>query len=263
MATRRTLGELAAAVQDLLRTRDKTSAAYTWVNTALAEIYSQTTGMMTRRTITFPITAGVGETGKCAFDVTQIPNNFVSPVSLWVVHSSASGKLYAPTYLPPHEFMRTASWQYAASSQDGPVYWTITRVGTNTPSDSVNDLKTFTLYLDPGFAASTTRVCHMTYIATPVWQTEAANYVECFPHWEHVLIWKAAAIGARAIRHRLADVFEIEAGHALQTMYTVEKYQPDDVIESQGGNLLGTRRYGYTLPQNMGNYTLPGPVAGG
>jgi hypothetical protein len=252
MATRRTLGELAADVQDLLRTRDKTAAAYTWVNKALGEIYAQTSGLMTRRTVTFPITAGAGETGKCAFEISAIPNNFVSPVSLWVVLSgAATAELWAPTYLPPSEFMRTASWQYKTSSALEIRYYTISRIGTNVPSDDVGDLRTMTLYIDPGFAANTTRVCHLTYIATPQWQTTPENYVECFPHWEHVLIWKAAAVGAQALKHRLADIFEIEANHALQTMYAVEKYQPDDVVEQQGGNLLGTRRYGYTLPQTI------------
>lgn len=254
MANRTTLSQLAARTQDLLRTTDKSAEAMTWVNTALSEICTRTSGLMTRRAVHFSIAAGVSEAGKAYFEISAICPNFVSPISLFIVIQGAGSLIYTPRYLPPPEFFRTASWKTAASQGAQIEWYTIARVGSNTPSSTLADLKTLGLYIDPGLVASTTRWCYLTYMATPIWQSSSGNYIECFPHWEHVVIWKAAAIGARAIKHRLHDIFELEANHALQTMYTVEKYQPDTVPMSLGTDrvLTGTRRFQYALPQEIG-----------
>jgi hypothetical protein len=223
-----------------------------WVNAALGEIYSRTTGLTTRRTVHFSITSAA--TGVVAWEIQEICPNFVSPVSLLIVLQSASNnQFYAPVYLPPAEFFRTCSWKTATSSAANIDWYTISRIGTNVPDTGVQNLKALTLYTDPGIATSTTRWCYLTYVASPTWQSTSTNYIECFPHWEHVVVWKAAEIGARALKHRLYDIFRLEAAHAIQTMYTVEKYQPDSVVFSRGaeGNLAGTRRFGYTLPQKI------------
>jgi hypothetical protein len=239
---RETLGSLAGMVADLLRRDNIGVSAQYWVNQALGEIYSTVSSPMTNRPAVFSITSPAN--GQAMWEVDTLPPNIISPRSLVMVLADGNNLTYAPTYLPPSDFFERSTWQ-ATGVLGSPKNYTIESVGSPTPVALTGHetLRRMHIYFDPALLAGDWR-CYFTYEAVPTWQDSADGYIECFPWWEPVVVWKAAAIGARALRIPTYEIFEAEAAHAIKVMTSVENYRPDAVPvpkDIQGSLGLGPR----------------------
>ena len=246
MATvaRETLQGLAQMVADLLRRPNSSDAAETWVNKAVHEIYTRTSGGMARRQAVFQLATAGSAAG--SFDVAAVPNGYLSPLSLKLV--KADNKfVYAPDYVDPIEFFQTASWRLAETTGI-PERWTIQRAGDTEPTATLTDMRTWKMYVDPAIPASTTYWAYLVYLTAPVWQTDPLGYLEVYPHWEYAVVWQAAAIGARVLREQTAPIFASEAERAVRTLIAVEELEPDHVPMVGGQTVLGIERYKQQIP---------------
>lgn len=258
MADRSTLSELSVVVSDLLGRDNLTSRAEDWLNMALAEIYTQASGITTKRVAVFQFQDGTS-VNDVKYEIQDIPNNIVSIASLEFLKSVAGVcTAYAPLYLPPQTFFQTASWKHSNPTFSYPRHYTIERTGTYNsfaPGTDARPARKITIYTDPGLVegATTTWWGYMTYVASPLWTANSDECMECTPHWEWVLIWKAAAIGAKAIHHRAVDIFEARAMDAMTKFYEVENQRIDSAPFMQGelGDPTQMGRFRVNVPEGI------------
>lgn len=257
MAERRTVGELAIIVADLLRRDNVTSEAEDWLQLALADIYSHVTGASNMRQTMFEL-----DDTDVRQLITQIPQTFISPVEFIITSKEATpnGYVYAPEYLSPHDFVS----KIPAGSTVGTgatKYYTIQHTGTVahgtvTGTAESKAMREVELYIYPGLLSTDGPwMGRLVYLATPWWlSSPTSKYLECFPWWEYVVIWKAAALGARALRLPTAEVFETEAEQALKVFNSLETYAPDRIAYPRDRQFrsVSEERFRVNLPETIG-----------
>jgi len=155
----------------------------------------------------------------------------------------ANSKLYVASYVSSTDFSRLTAIGAAITASTMPLYWTIKQDGT-----------TQKLFISPPASGA--------IVATVFW---AGKYLSTSPggsdkldlpyHFEHVLVWGAAALGAMAVRPSLHPLFQAEYEQALGDMQQIVSYHPDatPVRRSITGVHAGSRKMQAPprFPQNI------------
>lgn len=146
-----------------------------------------------------------------------------------------SNKLYTPEYRTPQDFDKLEKEVGGSAPTSGtiPLYWTISETAV---ADGRRALRWF---------PETTG-------AYTAWIAHTGRYLDDSPtgssffflpyHWEHLLIWGAAAQGAAIVRPELADGFQMEYELALASFQRLMDETPDSqpVLKAVGGPYSGT-----------------------
>jgi len=226
------VGTLADEVADLLRHDNLDQRINTWITAVYLDIAGKAPlSLFLRKAGTYTIPAGTETVALSS--ITSASN----PVALLVTNGNGA-KLVAPRYVTFIDFSRMAhDMQGGAALQQAhdPIIWSI--------GPGVDEtLGKGALYIAP----ATVQECYaeLFYIGPTHHTTPLASnkYVALPYHFEHVLVWGAAAIGAKTLRPELYTLFRGEYEQALSEMNSIMSYKPDGVpvLRSVQGPYGGT-----------------------
>jgi len=229
-----TVESIANEVADLLRHDNLDVRIYQWIGLAYNDIV-QRSPLELFCTYT-ELTVDSGEYVSNA----AIPDQIGTPVAAIFMNAS---KVYMARYVTPADYNRITSTGAEVPVGVVPLFWTIK-----------NDGATYTLFITPPASGDTvvTLVWGGNYLDTPPTNTSILNLPY---HFEHVLIWGAAAIGASILRTPMFPVYEGEYGQAFDEMISLVGYRPDavPVLRSIKGPYAGTPKLQAPprFPQNI------------
>lgn len=214
-----TVEDLAGEVADLLRHDNLDTRLYQWLGMAFNDIV-QRSPLELFCTYSQDIVA----TGEYS---TAIGEHIGTPVAAIFVNADI---VYMARYVTPADYNRITSTGAEIAAATIPLFWTVK-----------NDGSTYKLFITPPASGATTvtLVWAGNYLDTPPTNTSILG----FPyHFEHVLIWGAAAIGASILRTPAFPIYEAEYGQAFDEMLSLIGYRPDavPVLRSIKGPYAGT-----------------------
>jgi hypothetical protein len=156
------------------------------------------------------------------------------PVAL-VVWRSSDYAMYSPKYVSPSDYDRVFSGSGDPITANVPLIWTIKNISTAGSTSQA-------LWVYPG--RSGTADYRLFHINTTASVPTAAEYLNIPYHFEHLVIFGAAAIGAAALQLPTAPIFDAEYEQALQDFKMINTYRPSSfpLLRSISGPYAGTQR---------------------
>lgn len=142
-------------------------------------------------------------------------------------------KIYYALYITENDFDRKIATGAAVSESTIPLYWTIR-----------NDGSTQKLFINPPASGDT--ICTLLWLGNYLDSApEAGDYLSIPYHFEHVIVWGAASIGAQVLRMSSYALFTSEYEEALNDLYQLMGYKPSNVpvLRSVTGPYTGTHRF--------------------
>lgn len=241
------VANLVDEVADLLRHDNVDARILTWVNITLQDIMARAQTTLWYKIARVDFTANLGQV-----DFSATSTRVANPICLVVV--LAAGTTYVPRYLTQVDFSRLAHQQDGAALDFGsfPTHWSIGPSDTTAGGATIPETGTKqTLFLYPRNTAALAAYLFYTgpRSTTPL---SGTGYLELPYHFEHVVVWGAATMGARVLRPNLYPAFKAEYEQALDAMNTIMSYNPDSVpvLRSIRGPYLGNQ-YDYNLPTTI------------
>lgn len=222
-----TVGTLAEEVADLLRHDNIDARIYSWIGMTYGEVLQRFPLEFFQELVTETFVAG--EESK-AFTT---PDTVGTPMAL--VMKTSTHSLYSPKYVSPQDYSRITVDSTEADA-DIPRVWTIMQNAT--PADA--------LFIWPGcVGASVAYLFHVAPGLTAV--PTGADYLPNIPyHFEDVIVWGAAALGASMLRTPAYPIYQGEYEEALFAMSSILGYKPDStpVMRSITGEHAGSMMAG-------------------
>ena len=173
-------------------------------------------------------------------DSTELGEQVGTPVAAIFTNDD---KVYFAMYITENDFDRKIATGATVASSTIPLYWTIR-----------NDGSTQKIYINPPASGETTVTLLWlgNYLATP---PSSGDYLSIPYHFEHVIVWGAAALGAQVLRMNSYALFASEFEEHLMELHQLMGYKPSSVpvMRSVTGPYTGTHRFmaGPRFPQNI------------
>jgi hypothetical protein len=230
MANSKTLvSALAEEVADLLRHDNLDTRIYEWIGLAFNEMVQRTPLSLFYKMETATIASGAS-----SVDLVGLPG-----VLTMAVFRGADDRIYLPQQLSPTDFRRLKASSGTVANATVPLAWTLVSDGTEE-----NRILVFPGMGQDVFITLLSLSQHMESV--PV----GTDFLHLPYHFEHVVIWGAAALGAEALRTQASSVFFNEFENSLQEMTVMMAYAPDatPALRSLNGAYAGTGRL-KTMPR--------------
>lgn len=226
---------IAEEVAALLRHNNIDTRIYGWIAMAYADVIQRLPLDFFQEMVTETIDTGTATEPFTTQDTVGTP--------MALVIKNATHYLYVPQYVTPADYSRIT---VDSSDADAtvPRVWTIMQNAT--PADA--------LFIWPG--ASGAFSAHLFHIAPGLTSVPAGgDYLPNIPyHFEDVIIWGAAAIGATLLRTASAPIYQQEYEEAILSMASILGYKPDatPVFQSITGAYAGALQSGAKFPETIG-----------
>ena len=224
-----TVSTIAEEVAALLRHDNIDARIYSWIAMAYADVLQRLPLEFFQELVTETIGTGTATVPFTTQDTVGTP--------MAVVLKNATHHLYLPQYVSPADYSRVTVDSTEADSTI-PRLWTIMQDAT--PADA--------FFIWPG--ASGAMTAYIFHIAPGLTAVPAGgDYLPNIPyHFEDVVIWGAAALGASILRTQAYPIYQQEYEEALLGMASILGYKPDatPVFRSITGPYAGT------VPMNAG-----------
>ncbi len=241
---RTAVSSLAAEVQSMLRMSNLDRRILDWIGMGMQEIISRM-----RTSMFFEVDEDITCTSGTRSASLTSEAAVGSPV--YAAFVGADSKVYTPRYLEPSDFDRLEKDTAGGGYQTGafPTYWTLDTVAAQTETLGMSEIRYF---------PQLTQTCSawVWYMGRNTTDSPGGTDKVWLPyHWEHVLIWKTCAIGARMKKPQMMQVFEAEFEMAMQQMLTIMNYRPDQIPVLQ--EITGP---GDETPQGQGMPQFPSNI---
>jgi hypothetical protein len=206
-----TVGDLAEEVADILRHDNLDPRIYEWIGLSYAEVQRRAPLEMFRTVV-----SGSFLTGASRDNYTGGVGSALNPIACIFV--SASDIVAVAQYVTPLDYHRLVATGASLPTSATPSHWTVTH---DALGDAVrvypaaSGALRYTLIF-PGLAGAETPPGSSSYLNLPY-------------HFEHVIVWGAAAIGAEMVRPAMVPVFHAEFEEALNDMLGMMGYHPSAV----------------------------------
>ena len=242
MSTASTLGQLSQEVGTLLRHDNLDVRIHQWLTITWTDLLSRASVWRLCQL------RGAGSISMGNYSTSV--NGPIQDILGVYIHLQASPlTVYTPKYVQYSDFCRIAFSQDGGEMPTGaPLIYTLG------PSTSSGNNQTLMVYP----AATGILVPHILTVGTgwTIPSVTTAGFALPY-HWENVLIWGAASIGAKSLMSHLYPLFQGEYEEAIQKMISMLTYRPDStpvmrsVVSPYGGTVTGRR---FRLPEE-----IPGP----
>jgi hypothetical protein len=218
------VGTLAEEVADLLRHDNLDSRIYEWMGLAFNDIVQRTPLSLFSKPEAVTLTSGTSQVDLVLLHGTPMMAVFLG---------ATDGRIYLPTQLAPTDFRRLKASSGTVVDALVPLAWSLV-------SDGAAKSR---ILLFPGAGQNfyITLVSMTQYLeSVPV----GTDFLHLPYHFEHVLVWGAASVGAQTLRSQAANLYLAEYESALQEMQMLMAYSPDSspALRSLGGVYAGTGR---------------------
>jgi len=203
-----TVSTIAEEVAALLRHDNIDARIYSWIGMTYADVLQRLPLEFFQELVTETVATGTAVVPFTVQDTMGTP--------MAVILKNATHYLYVPHYVSPGDYSRVTVDSSEADSTV-PRLWTIMQDAT--PEDA--------FFIWPG--ASGEMTAYVFHIAPGLTAVPAGgDYLPNIPyHFEDVIIWGAAALGASILRTQAYPVYQQEYEEALLAMGSILGYKPD------------------------------------
>jgi hypothetical protein len=183
------------------------------------------------KSVSATVPSGGGKTSE-VIDIALASYYTMNNPALLVFQTIGSNIIYIPRFVTMVDYARTAHNTSGTVPLNGtvPMIWSI---GGN--EDSTQGKARIFMYPSMLSGGKITVFYTSKFQASPL---SGVSFVPDFPyHFEHVLVWGAAALGAKVLMPESYPIFRGEYEQALRNMYITLNYQPDStpVLRSING----------------------------
>lgn len=215
-----TVGNLVEEVADLLRHDNLDIRINTWIISAYNDVLHRVASPLFSSRV-LQATASGEET-----DLTIPEGGQVSTPVLGVFLQASTGSIFCPKFVTPIDFNRLAHTQSGTAQPQWyePLAYTL----APTLSDTIGRVRLL-VYPKPAVSYHVTLIFphkHL-YNDSPLMPADSTGFLNIPYHFEHVLVWGAAAFGAKVLRRELYPLYKAEYEKALQNMTWIMYYKPD------------------------------------
>lgn len=217
------ISAIAEEVAAILRHDNIDARLYAWIGMAYGDVLQRLPLEFFQEMVTETIS-------DTAFSEAFTTQDTVGTSMAFVVKNS-SHYLYVPQYVSPADYSR-ATVDSSEADSTVPRIWTVQQ--DSTPEDAIH-------IWPPASGAMTAYLFHIAPGLTAV--PAGSDYLPNIPyHFEDVIIWGAAAIGATILRTQAYNIYAQEYEEAILSMASILGYKPDatPVFRSITGPYAGT-----------------------